>query len=261
MSEPKSTNAAMVLLVGALLIGPIAAMFFFIDPGTPSKKERRNKAQQRARARFQQQPVRDIEIPDEGAGQVSTALNLMVIFDGSASMLDALGSQCGGDNRFPNKHTGASWAVEQFVEQVPEDVNLGLYVFDKHGSSLRMPLEADREKFLAIIHAVTPDRGTPLAKAIRTGTNELIKQYRQQLGYGEFRLVVVTDGEAEGLTEAALYAAEMGIPIYTIGLCVSPNHVLREFSVSYTAANDFEAMSAGLADTLAELPDFDNTHF
>lgn len=261
MSEPKSTNVAMVMLVGVLLIGPIAAMFFFIDPNATSKKDKREKAKSSARLRYQQHPVRDIEIPDEGAGQVSTALNLMVIFDGSASMLDSPGSKCGGNNRFSTKHMGARWAIEQFVDQVPEDVNLGLYVFDKRGSSLRMPLEANRAKFLELIKEIKPDGGTPLAKAIRSGTLELVKQYRQQLGYGEFRLVVVTDGEAKGLTEAALYAAEMGMPIYTIGLCVSPNHVLREFSVSYTAANDFEAMSAGLADTLAELPDFDNTHF
>ncbi len=103
--------------------------------------------------------------------------------------------------------------------------------------------------------------GTPLALAIRYGTERLIRQYKKQLGYGEFRLVVVTDGKAAGIPEAALYAAKHGIPIYAIGLCVGTDHPLRHYSVSYRAADNFADLSKGLADTLAELPNFDVTEF
>ncbi|CAM2010485.1 vWA domain-containing protein [Acanthopleuribacter pedis] len=260
MSDSKSATAAVLLLAGLLVIGPLVAIFFLMGDIKVGPRMQQQNDEATARQRFKEQPVMDIQIPSQG-GQVSTARNLLVIFDGSGSMLEEPDASCGADGRFANKHEGAIWAVEQFVEQVPDGVNLGLYVFDQGGGGLRMALAPDREGFMAHVRAVNPGGGTPLAEAIRMSTRTLVAQYQQQLGYGEFRLVVVTDGEAQGLAKAAVYAAGMGMPIYTIGLCVDPNHVLREFSVSYTAANDFEALSAGLADSLAELPDFDDTQF
>ena len=100
-----------------------------------------------------------------------------------------------------------------------------------------------------------------MAQAIRYGTDQLIRQYQRQLGYGEYRLVVVTDGIAEEIPQAALYAAQYGIPIYAIGLCVEANHPLRNFSVSYRAADSFRDLQKGLEATLAELPNYDVTEF
>src|SRR3989338_2496930 len=71
-----------------------------------------------------------INIPLEGieGADVSLNRNMYVIFDGSGSMND----NCGGD-RFDRKIDGAKWAVEEFLKTVPQNVNLGLYVFDDHG--------------------------------------------------------------------------------------------------------------------------------
>ena len=92
-------------------------------------------------------------------------------------------------------------------------------------------------------------------------TNQLVEQYKRQLGYGEFRLVVVTDGRADGIPDAASYATRYGIPIYAIGLCVDPGHPLRRYAVSYRAADSFEDLAQGLEETLAELPTYDVTDF
>jgi hypothetical protein len=42
---------------------------------------------------------------------------------------------------------------------------------------------------------------------------------------------------------------------------VEKNHPLRQFSVSYQAADSFADLSKGLSETLAELPVFDVTQF
>jgi len=93
--------------------------------------------------------------------------------------------------------------------------------------------------------------------------NRLVQQRDAQLGYGEFRLIVVTDGEATGrpLPQAVAYAREQRIPIYTIGLCLDAAHELRKYSVSYRAADSIAALKRGLEETLAETPMFDPQTF
>lgn len=182
--------------------------------------------------------------------------------DGSGSMGESTTHECGGDQRFRDKMSGARWAIKKFLEQVPEDVHIGLFVFDSQGRREVVPLGGgNRTAFIQAVENIREGGGTPLAEAIQYGTDKLVEKYKQQLGYGEFRLVIVTDGKAQQIPEAALYAAKYGIPIYTIGLCVGTDHPLRHYSVSYRAADNFADLSQGLKDTLGELPDFGVTEF
>src|SRR5262245_58709686 len=75
--------------------------------------------------------------------------NFYFIFDGSGSMSDSLTKQCKGDKRFSSRLEGAKWAVEQFLPLVPSEVNLGLWVFDAHGTNEPVALGPDsRDPFL-----------------------------------------------------------------------------------------------------------------
>ena len=196
----------------------------------------------------------DSSIPES---QVSTAMNAYFIFDGSGSMNEAA-----GDQRFRTKLEGARWAVAEFMKHVPPEVNIGLYVFDQRGQREVVPIgPGHHDAFLTAINGVHGGGGTPLATSIRFGVDKLIEQYRKQLGYGEFRLIVVTDGLAKAIPEATKYATQYGIPIYTIGLYVGQDHPLRRYSVSYKAANSFDDLKTGLTETLAELDYFDPTEF
>ena len=89
----------------------------------------------------------------------------------------------------------------------------------------------------------------------------LIEQYKRQLGYGEFRLVVVTDGKAERIPDAARHAQGLRIPIYAIGLGIEGDHPLRTYAMSYREANKFDDLEKALEETLAELPVFDVAEF
>ena len=152
--------------------------------------------------------------------------------------------------------------MREFAQHLPDDANIGLLVFDNSGTREVVPLGSERkEAFLQAIEDVSAGGGTPLQESIHTGVDALVAQYKKQLGYGEYRLVIVTDGLADGLDEAADYATQYGIPMYTIGLCVGEDHPLRQLSVSYRAADTMEDLRDALKDTLAESEVFDASSF
>jgi Ca-activated chloride channel homolog len=202
--------------------------------------------------------------PAAAVGEASLTRNFYFILDGSGSMEGALGKQCAGDKRFKTRLEGAKWAVEQFMPHVPPGVNLGLWVFDSRGNSERVPLGSNnRAAFLSESLKTTAGGNTPLTEAMEQGIKRLLQQREQQLGYGEFRLVVVTDGQATGrpILQAVNYAREHRMPIYTIGLCIGEAHELRKYAVSYRAADSVEALKRGLEETLAETNVFDAQTF
>ncbi|MCP5049918.1 MAG: VWA domain-containing protein [bacterium] len=242
-------------------ISLIMSLMFCSSGGSSSQEAAKSPADEFEK-RWILQKASDIPIPADGGGQPEITRNFYFIMDGSGSMRERTTRNCGGDQKFSNKMEGARWAIKKFLEYVPDEVNIGLYVFDRDGQREAVPLgSGNRETFLNAVDKIDGGGGTPLAQSIRVGTDRLVYQYKKQLGYGEFRLVVITDGEAKGIPSAALYAAKYGIPIYSIGLCVGQYHPLRRFSVSYRAADNFADLSQGLQDTLAELPDFDVTQF
>ena len=122
---------------------------------------------------------------------------------------------------------------------------------------------ANRDQVLDAVRRVHVQVGTPLAEEIIFGVDRLVARRKQQLGYGDFRLVVVTDGEATGrrLEDGTSHALAEHIPIYTIGFCVGRNHALFRHSLAYRAANSPEELARGLEETLGELDHFDMKAF
>ncbi len=201
---------------------------------------------------------------DGVTGDVSTARNIYVVYDNSGSMNQAFRAQA-GKNRFNSKIEGANWAVHEFIKTVPDDVNLGLMVFSEYGGREIVPLgTGNRQVFLKAIDGVKTDQRTPLGEAIKAAADRLTAKYKDQFGCGEFRLVVVTDGEATGkvtVAEAVQYADSYGWPIYTIGLDVNDSHELRKFSVKYFPAGSAEDLKKGLEESAAETETFDDAQF
>ena len=191
------------------------------------------------------------------------ARNYYVVLDASGSMTER---GCSGD--LP-KIDAARNALAAFAESLPADANLGLQVFDARGIREQLPLATgttNRTRFKAVLTAVRAGGGTPLHTAITNAYARLEQQGARQLGYGEYHLVVVTDGEASdgqdptGAVKAILDRSP--IVLHTIGFCIGPKHSLNQPGRTiYRAADNPEQLRASLSDVLAEAPSFAVTGF
>ena len=200
--------------------------------------------------------VEDEAMKPEILGEPSMNRNFYIIFDGSGSMASYLDGEI--------KIVGAKKAIVKFLAQIPQDVNMGLYLFDDYGRREVVPLQPiDKERLLEAINESSPGGGTPLADAMIFATKQLRKQRQKQLGYGEYNLIIVTDGEASSIPEASAIAVKNEISIYAIGLGIGNDHPLNDekYVVSYTAADDFDQLTEALIEAVAESPYFDDQEF
>lgn len=203
---------------------------------------------------------------EDGAAKVDMAsaasVNYYVVLDGSGSMQER---ECSGDK---NKIKAAIAALYKFVDSVPAEANLGLAAFDTQGTSERVPLGVNnRDAVRRALDQVRAEGGTPLRSAIELGYRKLLEQGRQQLGYGEYHLVVVTDGVPDPSNQDPTAAvqdilAKTPVVLHTIGFCLGEDHVLNQAGRSfYAAAQSPEELQQGLGSVLAEAPTFDATTF
>ncbi len=191
-----------------------------------------------------------IENTSPAGSTMDPTSNAYIVFDGSGSMMGKPLAQ-------------AKRAAIAFVQNAPEDLNIGLAVFDSERRSGKEIVglgkgAEQREAVIASIDQVDAGGGTPLGAAIRIGTKSLIQQFQKQLRYGDIRLIVVTDGAASDAQEfrsAIGYANAYHVPIYTIGFRIQDSHPLRQFSEAYFTANDEKELLNAMEETLAELDD------
>src|SRR5580693_5492269 len=154
-----------------------------------------------------------------------TRRNFLIVLDGSGSMAD---SQCSGNL---SKIVAAKQAIAAFARKIKPDDNLGLCAFDSRGVTERAPLSLNRAAFNQALQAVRSDSNTPLGTAVRLGYTLLQKQAQRQLGYGEYYLIVVTDGEADRGNDPGpivnKVVSESPVVISTIGFCIGEGHSLH----------------------------------
>ena len=189
------------------------------------------------------------------------AKNYYVILDNSGSMAE---DRC---TRSSSKSTEAKTAIAEFIKSIPAGSNVGLAIFDTGTPTERAPLGSSQDVFFAQLNASLPNDGTPLSTAVALGFKQLTAQGAKQLGYGEYHLVIVTDGEAtpasqDPTEEVNTVLRQSPILIHTIGFCIEDRHSLNQPGRTfYTAANNPEALRKGLQDVLAEAPAFTVTTF
>ena len=213
-----------------------------------------------------EQKIQEAEAPqvtilfDESAGVASTASNFYFLFDMSGSMDE----RCSGKRKID----GAKEAVTRFMRNIPDDVNIGLMLFgtrtgDDYGEALPIA-SGNKEEFLKIINSLEPNGKTPLGEALLASVDKIIEQYKKQLGYGTYRIIIITDGEQTGidLKQPCNYLARHGfIGLYSIGLCMKSSHTLKKYSLSYRDANNYEELEQALVEATAESDVFDANLF
>ena len=182
--------------------------------------------------------------------------NIVVILDASGSMQDKFS----GD-RTKSKMEAAKAALQEVLSKVPDDTHIGLLVFS--GANIRnewvYPLgPKDTEKLIAAIHLPQPSGNTPLGKYIRIGANRLLEQREKQYSYGNYRLLVVTDGEASDADKVKHYTPEIlnrQIRIDVIGVDMQTDHMLAKVVDSYRKADNPGELIAAVSEILAETGD------
>jgi Ca-activated chloride channel family protein len=180
-----------------------------------------------------------------------TRRNLLIVLDGSGSMAD---SHCSGNL---SKIVAAKQAIAAFATKIKPEDNLGLCAFDSQGVTERAPLSLNRAAFNQALQQVRSDSNTPLGTAVTLGYSLLQKQARRQLGYGEYYLVVVTDGEADHGNDPRnivnKIVSESPVVISTIGFCIGQGHSLNRPGLTlYHDATSLEELNQGLESVLAE---------
>ena len=182
--------------------------------------------------------------------------NIVVILDASGSMQDKFS----GD-RTKSKMEAAKAALQEVLANIPDDTQIGLLVFS--GANVYnewvYPLAPkDTEKLIAAIHLPQPSGDTPLGKYIRIGANRLLEQREKQYNYGNYRLLIVTDGEASDADKVKHYTPEIlnrQIRIDVIGVDMKTDHMLAKVVDSYRKADNPGELVAAVSQILAETGD------
>jgi hypothetical protein len=199
--------------------------------------------------------------PAAGNPDAYLTRNYYFVLDGSGSMKDR---KCSGNEP---KMDVAKRALLGFINRISAGANVGGLVFDQYGVRALAELQPKGNiNWTTLIGGVRAGEGTPLATAVKNGYTALTARAASQLGYGEYHLIVVTDGEADqGEDPRAvvdLITNQSPVVVHTIGFCIGENHSLNQPGKTvYRAADNPQDLDQGLADVLAEAPSFDAQSF
>ncbi len=184
------------------------------------------------------------------AGSV-LAQNYYLVLDGSGSM------EASGCSDGRSKIDAAKTAVAQFISQIPAEANVGLLAFDNYGIGERVSLGSNHLAVKQQVQQITVGGSTPLFSAMSMAYKAMNLQAQKQFGYGEYHMIVVTDGEADQGEDprriVSKILAESPITLHTIGFCIGSGHSLNVPGITnYRAANNPKELLAGLQNVLAE---------
>ena len=187
-----------------------------------------------------------------------TRPNVMVVLDASGSMNERMpGSR-------ESKMAVATDALVKVLGTVPPGTDVGVIVFSGSGKpggrDLVLPLgPLDPGKLAALSATLANIRGnggTPLDTYLKQGADLLLAAREGQLGYGTYRLLVVTDGEADRpkLVDAIVPdVLSRGVGIDVVGVAMNDRITLAERANSYRTAGDEAALMRAVGQTFAEV--------
>lgn len=177
--------------------------------------------------------------------------NVVILFDASGSMETALS----GTNE--SRLDVAKTAIREVTAQLPASTHLGLLVFGGQRSGWVLPLgPRDDEALAQALNRITASGSTPLGQNLKIGADVLLQKRAEQYGYGTYRLLVVTDGQATDSDLMETYVPDIltrGLLVDVIGVDMRSDHTLAKNVHSYRRANDPESLRQALREVFAEV--------
>ena len=197
-----------------------------------------------------------------------TASNYLIVFDGSGSMGDR---QCSG---MDSKMNTAREAVKKFIRSLTPSDNVALVGFggtrgrtNKNSNTIFEHgfIPASQPGVIETLDMVYPMGNTPLSQAMKQGYSLLEEQARRQGGYGEYHMVIITDGEATDQDPSLMarwIVHSSVVRLHVIGFCLDGRHKLDlpEYT-SYSTADNPSSLDEGLRGVLSESEQFDPAEF
>lgn len=185
--------------------------------------------------------------------------NIVIVFDNSGSM---------GEYMRTAKATRMKVAQDALVSvlsKVPDTTNVGIITFDGWIYDLG---KVDRPKLEAAIRGCRPNGGTPLFEYIKKGADRLLEERAKKLNVGYYKLLVVTDGEAQdtSLNQDNKWGdgsfrpgylkdiISRGIVVDAIGLEMRQDHALKtQINGNYMRGDDPSSIEQSLKKSVAEV--------
>ena len=180
---------------------------------------------------------------------VIAAQKVVVVVDDSGSMADRM------RHERVRKIEAAKRSLSVVLEKLPADAELGLLALNR---GWMIPLQKlNRNQVKQQVEQLRARGGTPLGSRMKEATDELLK-LRDKDPYGDYRLLIVTDGEAsdQNLLNAVLPdIMSRNLLVDVIGVDMQSEHSLATQVSNYRRADDPDTLEEAIAQSLAESDD------
>lgn len=177
--------------------------------------------------------------------------NVVVVVDASGSMARAMT----GTNI--DKMSIARDALKTVLNKVNDNTKIGIIAFGRVNREWVYPIDKkDTGKLNSAIDGIQASGGTPLGEYIKKGADALLQQREKQHGYGSYRLLIVTDGEASDSRKVEKYVPDVisrGIIVDVIGVDMANDHELAKVAHSYRRGNNPAELTKAIQATFAEV--------
>ncbi|MEE8450825.1 MAG: vWA domain-containing protein [Thermoguttaceae bacterium] len=178
--------------------------------------------------------------------------NVVVVLDDSGSMSDRMRSDTS-----LTKMEAAKQALATVLQGLPPDAQVGVVLLNGQAGAQHWayPLgPVDAELIGRRIRQIEPTRMTPLGERMKTAADAILA-LRAEQHYGSYRLLIVTDGEANDAELVETYLPDIlarGIWVDVIGVDMAADHSLATKVHSYRKADDPASLAQALAEVFAE---------
>jgi hypothetical protein len=186
--------------------------------------------------------------------------HIVIVLDTSASMNEYMRSA-----KKSRMEVAKESLTEVLLEELSPNTKVGILTFSGWSYDLQ---EVDRENLKKAINGAIPSGGTPLYEAIKKGATRLLEERRKQGNVGGYKLLVVTDGQAQdnqlnnsftnqngatvpGVMEDVLHRF---IVVDVIGLDMMQDHMLKtQINGFYMPGGSKEGLKRGVRKSLVEV--------
>jgi uncharacterized protein YegL len=178
---------------------------------------------------------------------------VVIVLDASGSMESSMRTEN------VQKMHAAKTALKEVLRQLPQSTQIGLLVFSAKNvrDEWIYPLGPRNDTTLmAAIDLPQPGGGTPLGSYMKKAADRLLEERDRNFGAGTYRMLVVTDGQAQDSELVDSYTPEImsrGITVDVIGVAMKEDHTLATKAHSYRRADDAAGLKQAISEVFAEV--------